>query len=229
MNYSDWGDVAPNNAADQVLESVSQEAEAVQYQDQVVSEALKRIEQAKLYETLLRHSLFAPGSARPEILNLVESQIRGFVTEQLEILVGLRTKEGVKHQETVSQFSEEQVGALKALADRVIKKDQTAQRIAEPQLVAVGSASTTTPTPTLNVVGGNQLKQPAQQPQQPKKRGPQKQKPGAGYKPMPTQNEINQKLAMESGRLLSGNSAVETLLKTAAVTFQEQNKHIEEE
>lgn len=89
--------------------------------DVQINEALKRIEQAQLYKTLLGHSLFAEGSARPEVQSIVEQEIRTFVITRLEILVGVRSEQ-VAAVAAPSQFSEDEVSALRLLATRVLSK-----------------------------------------------------------------------------------------------------------
>lgn len=126
-----------DSSADQVLDEAYQEAET----NSVVNKALERIEQAQLYKTLLEHDLFAPGSARDDIQQAVQDEIRAFVLERLEILVGLRS-EGQKAVQVVKAeipFSQDQVNALQALADRMIKKDPQTARPATPQLMQVAA------------------------------------------------------------------------------------------
>lgn len=102
----------------------------------VINEALKRIEQASLYQTLINHSLFAPNSARPEIMQLVENEIKAFAIERLEILLGMKNENNLE-QGSSGQFNEEEVLALKAIAGRLVNKNP-------PKSVER--------TPTLNVV-----------------------------------------------------------------------------
>jgi hypothetical protein len=118
----------------------------------VVSEAMLRIQQAKLYEILLSHSFFAPGSAEPEIQARVEAEIKEFVLERLEVLLGMRAPRSQQVAPAQLPFDEEQLAALAALANRALKRDSVPQPI----------------TPTLNTVTVQQpVPQVAQQVQRP--------------------------------------------------------------
>jgi len=121
------------------LADVVTEDEQTQF---ILSEAIKRIEQAKLYETLLKHQLFGQGSARPEVLAEVEKEIRQFVLSRLEVLLGMK-QEGtsIKPQmiQAESPFSKEQIEALGSLADRLLSRKEVPQSA----------------TPTLNAVVGH--------------------------------------------------------------------------
>lgn len=99
----------------------------------VLNEALKRIEQAKLYEALLNHDLFSEDSARPEIIEAVREEMNTFILSRLEVLMGMRTEESTV---TVSPFSDQEVAALKALAARALS----------------GPAKTTPTAPVINPV-----------------------------------------------------------------------------
>ena len=121
--FQDLGEIEPNEpqyADDQVDEviGVSQVAKF----DHRGREAVKRIEQANLYLALLNHPLFSANSARPEIITVVEAEIKEFILSRLETLLGTRpTASSVIP--TASPFSSEQTEALKAIADRLTKKE----------------------------------------------------------------------------------------------------------
>jgi hypothetical protein len=88
----------------------------------VLSEAVKRIEQAKLYETFLKHKLFAEGSARPEIIQIVENELKQFILSRLEILLGIKPEKSTSNQQVQSIFTDEEINVLKQLAGRVLQK-----------------------------------------------------------------------------------------------------------
>lgn len=105
------------------IDEVLFEEEQQEEEQEIVSEALKRIEQAKLYESLLKHNFFAAGSARPEIQNKVTSEIRGFILERLNVLLGMKSPIDPKVSRNIElPFSKEQLQALVAIADRLISK-----------------------------------------------------------------------------------------------------------
>src|SRR5271166_3971381 len=115
------------------------EGEATQdTQTQVVlSEAVKRIEHAKLYETLLNHELFTPGSARQEIIDGVEAEIKQFILSRLEILLGMAPSAPVASA-IQTEFSQDEISALHHLAGHLLKRNTV--QSSNPQMVPVAAA-----------------------------------------------------------------------------------------
>jgi hypothetical protein len=206
---------------DQVFDSIMQPSQANQTAS-VLSEAIKRIEQAKLYETLLKHSLFGEGSARPEIIEAVQSEIRIFALNRLELLLGMKAPQEQRQVQVKSPFSEEEVTALRALASRVISRDAP-MREANPQIVQVQSNS--------SAVGINEIRPLAQRmvavqqrtentqqnqaPVQPTHRGPGRPRKSQAVNPhnkpipMPSNdamNQINANLAAKMERAMGGST-----------------------
>lgn len=91
----------------------------------VMNEAVLRIEQANLYQILLNHNLFAKGSARPEIINKVESEMRAFILSRLEILLGIKQEKTQVNAptEVILPFDNDQLEFLKALADKGLRRN----------------------------------------------------------------------------------------------------------
>jgi hypothetical protein len=87
-----------------------------------LNEALRRIEQAKLYEALLNHDLFGEDSASPEVVDAVKAEISEFIQTRLEVLLGIRPEPTEASYQ--SDFEEEEVIALKALAARALQGPQ---------------------------------------------------------------------------------------------------------
>ncbi len=116
-------------AAEEVLSDIESEHQrAAQEEKEVIetlSEAVKRIEEANLWKTLLGRDVFAPGSARPEILEAVNKKIRVFARQNLELCVGISKKEENKPQQVALPFDKEEMHALKLLAAKVLKRDLT--------------------------------------------------------------------------------------------------------
>jgi hypothetical protein len=88
-----------------------------------MSEAVKRIQIAKLYEALLSQSFFAAGSTRdPEIQDSVENEIKGFIHNRLEELLGMRAEQSPAGPAAQLPFDDEQIEALAYLANRTLKR-----------------------------------------------------------------------------------------------------------
>lgn len=100
----------------------------------ILSEAVKRIEHAKLYETLLNHQLFTPGSARKELVEQVEGEIKQFILSRLEILLGI--KAAVVAPAESSIFSEDEITALRSIAGHLLKRNAVSSN---PQMVPAGA------------------------------------------------------------------------------------------
>ena len=124
-----WDIDSLESQADQVLNDEREQVAP----SAVISEALERIEQAKLYEVFLRQSIFAAGSARPEIVEKVQEEFRAFALGRLEVLVGLKTDSATTSLPARSPFSEDEVSALKSLAGRMLKKTPEAA-VTSPQI-----------------------------------------------------------------------------------------------
>lgn len=168
-----------NTLVDQVDDIVG---EALGYSEEeaqgqsILNEAIERIEQAKLYESLIKHDFFGPGSARPEIQSRVTKEIRGFILERLEILLGIKTNKVTEtntiHQ-TVSPFDNEEVDALKEIAGRLILKSRNSGTMmhSEPQVKQFQNQQ---PNPQVNRVTPSQPRvnqvSTQKQPQQPPRR-----------------------------------------------------------
>lgn len=92
-------------------------------QEDVVNNARTRLEQGRLYELLINHNLFDGVEADPKAVSRVEKEIKAFITERLEILLGMRAeKERVeKNVQYQSPFNEIEVQALKMMAATVTK------------------------------------------------------------------------------------------------------------
>lgn len=103
--------------------------------------AVRRIEQANLYLILLNHPLFAPGSARPEIITTVENELKDFILERLEVLLGMRRAPAAVPLPESTSFSKDQVEALSAIANRLIKK-QPVSKTPTPQIMPVQASPT---------------------------------------------------------------------------------------
>lgn len=139
----DTGQQAVPQTADQIFNEVMAPVQPTATQS-VLSGAIKRIEQAKLYETLLTHDLFGEGSARVEIVQAVQAEIREFALNRLEILLGMKTPQAQAAPVIQSQFVPEEVVALRALAARMLKRDVPI-REANPQIMPVMAASSAIP------------------------------------------------------------------------------------
>jgi hypothetical protein len=246
LEYNEYDD-----SIDELAVELNQQAQA----NVVLSEAVKRIEQAKLYETMLKHSLFGANSARPEIIAIVENEIKQYILSRLEILLGIKQQQPEK---VTQQFSDEETEVLKLIAAKLINKDKPTS--SQPTLNQVQKnyqaevKQTAVSQPVINPIGGNRQEmthKPHQQ--QPQKRSRTKTRsqnvssitnsdysqainPNMPPASMPSQAQIDQINAQQAA-LNSGSSAMglgrdnpmAKLIGMAAQQMMHINKDVKEE
>jgi hypothetical protein len=130
LNQDDQPDhvFGPDSAADAVLsEEFGQRGQSNNYE---ITEVVRRIEMAKLYQTLLTHPLFSRGTADDSLIEHVEREARGFFYERLQVLVGIN--KDTQNKPETSVFTKEEVEHLKSLASRMIQKSASAEN-SQPQ------------------------------------------------------------------------------------------------
>lgn len=187
------------SSAEAVLEGVENSHEESQRQEQEVmetlSEAVRRIEEANLWKTLLTLDVFQSGSARPEIVESANKKLRAFARQNLEACVGINQKEVTPQrvvQEIKLPFDSEEMQALKILAAKVLKRDVTKAVLSDysPTVATVTTtAKTGTQVATVQAPGQTRVQQAPAVNMAPKAQakkkatGAPKQKPGAGYIP----------------------------------------------
>lgn len=85
----------------------------------VVSEAMLRLEQARLYEMLLKHDFFGGVRVNPVAKQNVEQELKKYILDRLEILLGIKseTVQSTSTEVTIDlPFNDVEVEFLKALA-----------------------------------------------------------------------------------------------------------------
>lgn len=146
------------SAAEEVLEEFEDDdVEAVQdYTNEVMDQAMQKIEEANLFKLLINSSVFGADSARPEILASVNKKVRQFAIRELQRLLGLKSEEDeVKAAAPVAaQFSETEAHVLRMLIEKVMRKEGGAQvptsttSEVKPELKPIQA----NPTPKMNTV-----------------------------------------------------------------------------
>lgn len=96
------------------------------YQDEdddtaeVMSDVNLRLEQGRLYQMVLQGDIFADTNADPRAIRNVQREIRKFVRERMETMVGIRQEAAAPQVQIVSSpFNDLEVTALKMLASKV--------------------------------------------------------------------------------------------------------------
>ena len=161
---------AYNHYQDDQIDQVFEEMEDVESGNQtIMNEALSRIEQASLYQVLLNHNLLSPGSARQEILDKVQNEIKGFVLDRLEILLGMKQNLSPVTVKAELPFDDEEINALKALASRVLRKEPAP--VSQPTVSPVSALPSIKMAPVITPVEAKKVPTPVA-PMQKKKSAP---------------------------------------------------------
>lgn len=86
----------------------------------VVNESMVRLEQARLYDMLIKHDLFAGVKAHPKALRNVQNELKKYIVDRLEILLGIKQeptqRESPKQLVVDSPFNDVEIEFLKALS-----------------------------------------------------------------------------------------------------------------
>jgi hypothetical protein len=93
---------------------------------EIMSDAGLRLEQGRLYQMILQHDLFGVTDADPKAIRNVQREIRKFVRERMEIMLGIRQEQAIQETIVSSPFNDLEVTVLKMLADKM-SKGQTSQ------------------------------------------------------------------------------------------------------
>ena len=86
----------------------------------VVNESMVRLEQARLYDMLIKHDLFAGVKAHPNALRNVQNELKKYIVDRLEILLGIKQEKSLKERPKEfivdSPFNDIEIDFLKALS-----------------------------------------------------------------------------------------------------------------
>jgi len=97
----------------------------------IIDNARIRLEQGRLYEMLIKHDLFDGVDADPKAVSNVQQEIKSFIMERLEILLGMRAEKEVEVYKVESQFNDMEVQALKMVASKVTQGQSA--KVPEPK------------------------------------------------------------------------------------------------
>lgn len=161
--------------------------------------AVKRIEEANLWKTLLSQNIFSADAARPEIVQTVNEKIKNFAREQLEMAVGLKSE---SQSNTIPQvnsyFDADEIQALKVLAAKLLKRNpfEAAATLSYNNTLSVTTNNTPTPPAasslSKNKVSKNKASIHPQQVPQPKDYYPLEAKLGHNNINIPASTEIGE-------------------------------------
>lgn len=114
-------------------------------EEDVVSEAMVRLEQARLYDMLIKHDMFEGVTANPVALSNVKKELKSYIVERLQILLGIKqdTPQEATSMRVELPFNRMEIQALKDLAGKLtkgasqkIEERETVEAVAEPARIA---------------------------------------------------------------------------------------------
>lgn len=111
------------NSASQVLEEHGYSEDDMPDEDEedyseVLSDARLRLEQGRLWEMVMNHSLFEDMDIDPRAIKTVQKSIRKFAKEQMEVMLGMR-QTVYAPPPLASAFNELEIALLKSLTDKM--------------------------------------------------------------------------------------------------------------
>jgi hypothetical protein len=124
-------------ADDLAQEDVSSVLEHILTEDEqdTLDDARKRLDQAKLYETIMQNNIFEGINANPRAVLEVQEELKNFAMERLQTLLGMKApKSAAPAQQVVQtppQFNDIEVMALRDIAAKLTKNASLAA--GEPQ------------------------------------------------------------------------------------------------
>jgi len=188
-----------------------------------------RLEQGRLYEMLIKHDLFDGVEAAPEAIVKVQDEIKGFIMDRLEILLGMKSeKETEIHISSPSQFNDMEVKALKMIASKVTKGASVEAPTSEPEESVINTVKKVERPRALNALGAkkktvlkNLVKKTITPNKSVKKAEPLRKKPKKGSKKKRVKKEV---LDYKTG----GKSAHEIAMKDMKYLESLKNMSIEE-
>ena len=98
-----------------------------------MNDANLRLEQGRLYQMVLQGDIFADTNADPKAIRNVQREIRKFVRERMETMLGIRQEQQAQQPIISSPFNDMEVTALKMVASKVTKGATEAQPQSVPQ------------------------------------------------------------------------------------------------
>lgn len=101
---AEYGEYVENSQETTEEQAEGEDEDDAESDFQVLKDASLRLEQGNLYKMLLKHDLFEGVDADPRAITNVQKELRAFIRERLEILVGLKADPKITPKQTQSQF-----------------------------------------------------------------------------------------------------------------------------
>lgn len=124
----------------------------------ILSNARLRLEQGRLYEMLMKHSFFGEIDADPRAVQNIESEMRSFIKERMEIMLGMRTESS----RDTEHFTAEEIQILKTVVGSAKVRSAAPVATSRPLVQAPRPVAPQRPAPSpLRKLGGPVAPRPA--------------------------------------------------------------------
>lgn len=122
-NYSQAGVVLDEQAMAEIEEDPQFDVFEDEEEDtaSIMSDANLRLEQGRLYQMILANDIFGNTDADPKAIRNVQREIRKFVRERMETMLGIRQEQAAQAPVVSSPFNDTEVVVLKMLASKMSK------------------------------------------------------------------------------------------------------------
>ena len=128
---------------DSIIEEIREES-AFELDEEEVSSVYNvrvRLEQCKLYEMLINHNLFEGVEASPQAISNVQTELKDYIIERMELLMGLRQpKSEIREEIIIDQpFNDVEIDFLKALSYKGTQGASAGGEYIQPEIRRVTS------------------------------------------------------------------------------------------
>lgn len=206
--YEDVYEEGPPDFDEDLYDDFAEEFEE-DNQQSLMDNARVRLEQGRLYEMLIKHDLFDGVDALPQAVANVQKEMKDFIMDRLEILLGMKSeKETVQHITYDSQFNELEIQVLKRVASKMSKGMTD---VSEPEPRELNVVREPPKTSGLNSLNGNAKKNrptPVAKKAQPSRPSQPQRKAQPQRKDQP-----KRRLKKEMAEVGTGNLGVEDIIK----------------
>ena len=135
------------------------ESDLWEEEESLVDEAIIRLEQGRLYQMLINHNLFDGVEAVPQVVDKVQTEIKSFIKDRLQILVGMKSEKEEVRVIQESQFNDVEVQALRMIASKVTKGASEDAPTTEPKVISeLNTVKKKPKSNRINALGGNASK-----------------------------------------------------------------------
>lgn len=161
IDYQTTNSVYKNEENDDeydIEETIDDSSDDLYGEQSLINNARIRLEQGRLYEMLIKHDLFDGVDASPEAVNKVQKEIKEFIMERLEVLLGMKAEKEKQVQSVAVElpFNEMEIKALKMVASKITNGASEKMPASEKKENQLNAVKKNSPTLKVNALGNKQ-------------------------------------------------------------------------